>query len=102
MQRHWKVGGNARITSYNVCYTKLLRDFGAALLPGVDEEYYGLPPSKDYVFEAPAGFRHDSRGFAPLFSFARGGLAQAWTGGCYPLNADELADFPVDPRNNFV
>jgi len=73
------------------------RDFGAALLPGVDEEYYGLPPSKDYVFEAPAGFRHDSRGFAPLFSFARGGLAQAWTGGCYPLNADELADFPVDP-----
>lgn len=72
-------------------------DFGSALLPGVDEEYYGLPPSKDYVFEAPAGFGYDSRGFAPLFSFARGGLAQAWTGGCYPLNADELADFPVDP-----
>ncbi len=73
-------------------------DFGAALLPGEDEEYYGLPPGKDYVFEAPPGFHHESRGFAPLFSFARGGLAQAWTAGCYPLNQDELVDFPVDAK----
>ncbi len=71
--------------------------FGAALLPGIDEEYYGLPPSKDFVFDAPPGFRHESQGFSPLFSFARGGLAEAWTGGCYPLNAAELADFPFDP-----
>jgi choline dehydrogenase-like flavoprotein len=68
--------------------------FDAVLLPGVDEEYYGIPPSKDYVFDPPAGFGHASTGFAPLFSFAQGGLAEAWTGGCYPLNAGELGDFP--------
>ncbi len=68
--------------------------YGAALLPGVDDEYYGIPPSKDYVFDPPGGFGHSSSGFAPLFSFARGGLAEVWTGGCYPLNADELEDFP--------
>lgn len=68
--------------------------FEAALLPGADEEYYGLPPSKDYVFDAPDGFRHHGSGFNPLFSFARGGLGEAWTGGCYPFNADEVADFP--------
>lgn len=69
--------------------------FEAALLPGIDEEYYGIPPSKDYVFDAPEGFQHRASGFDPLFSFARGGLGEAWTGGCYPFNADELADFPV-------
>jgi choline dehydrogenase-like flavoprotein len=67
---------------------------GSVLLPGVDDEYYGLPPSKDYVFDPPAGFSHSGTGFAPLFSFARGGLAQAWTGGCYPLNESELRAFP--------
>ena len=68
--------------------------FEAAHLPGVDEEYYGIPPSKNHVFDRPDGVRSVNTGFAPLFSFARGGLAEAWTGGCYPLNADELADFP--------
>jgi len=66
----------------------------AALLPGVDDEYYGIPPSKDYVFDPPEGFSHTGSGFAPLFSFARGGLAEAWTGGCYPLTAAEIQDFP--------
>ena len=70
------------------------RHFEAVLLPGVNDEYYGIPPSKDYVFDHPAGFGHASSGFAPLFSFARGGLAEVWTGGCYPLNAGELSDFP--------
>jgi choline dehydrogenase-like flavoprotein len=68
--------------------------FDAALLPGGGDEYYGIPPSKNHVFDPPDGFRSANSGFAPLFSFARGGLAEAWTGGCYPLNADELADFP--------
>ena len=68
--------------------------FEAALLPGVDEEYYGIPPSKDFVFDLPDDFRPQTSGFDPLFSFARGGLGEAWTGGCYPFNADELADFP--------
>ena len=68
--------------------------YEGVLLPDADGEYYGIPPSKQYVFDQPAGFGHASTGFAPLFSFARGGLAEAWTGGCYPLNADETADFP--------
>jgi choline dehydrogenase-like flavoprotein len=68
--------------------------FEGALLPGDGGEYYGIPPGKSYVFDALDGFRHGSSGFAPLFSFARGGLAQAWTGGCYPFNAEELDSFP--------
>jgi choline dehydrogenase-like flavoprotein len=36
--------------------------------------------------------------FEPLLSFAAGGLAEAWTGGVYPLNDAELADFPFDFR----
>jgi choline dehydrogenase-like flavoprotein len=71
--------------------------FGAVHLPGIDDEYYGIPPSKDFVFDPPEGFRSSGTGFAPLFSFARGGLAEAWTGGCYPLNAGELVDFPFSP-----
>jgi choline dehydrogenase-like flavoprotein len=68
--------------------------YEAVLLPGVTDEYYGIPPSKDFVFDPPAGFGHASSGFAPLFSFARGGLGEVWTGGCYPLNAAEVEDFP--------
>ncbi len=68
--------------------------FGAVVLPGDDGEYYGLPPSKDFVFRRPAGFAAGARGFAPLFSFARGGLAQAWTGGCYPFDDADLEAFP--------
>jgi choline dehydrogenase-like flavoprotein len=68
--------------------------FEGAVLPGDGGEYYGFPPGKGYVFDPVDGFRHTSSGFAPLFSFARGGLAQAWTGGCYPFNAHELEPFP--------
>lgn len=69
-------------------------DFHGALLPAFDREYYGIPPSKDYVFEGIPDMMVENRGFEPLFSFARGGLAEAWTAGCYPFNAGELADFP--------
>lgn len=72
--------------------------YEAVLLPGVSEEYYGIPPIKDYVFDHPEGFGHASAGFSPLFSFARGGLGEVWTGGCYPLNAEEIADFPFAHR----
>jgi choline dehydrogenase-like flavoprotein len=68
--------------------------YEGVLLPGTDGEYYGIPPSKDYVFDPIDGAEPSSVGFSPLFSFARGGLAEAWTGGCYPLNAVEVADFP--------
>jgi choline dehydrogenase-like flavoprotein len=67
-------------------------------LPGANDEYNGIPPSKDYVFDYPKGFGHASSGFAPRFSFARGGLGEAWRAGCCPLNADEIQDFPFPYR----
>lgn len=69
-------------------------DFSSVLLPGAGGEYYGFPPSKDYVFSRPAGAEVCARGFNPIVSFARGGLAEAWTAGVYPFNDDDLADFP--------
>lgn len=69
--------------------------FEAVLFPGNADEYYGFPPSKSYVFEQPRPFSVRASGFAPLSSFARGGLAEAWTGGCYPCRESELADFPI-------
>jgi choline dehydrogenase-like flavoprotein len=62
--------------------------------PGGDKEYYGLPPSKDYVFDRPEPFSILLDGFTPLVSFAAGGLAESWTGGSYPLNDAELSAFP--------
>lgn len=68
--------------------------FESVIFPGHKGEYYGFPPSKEFVFTQPARFRSRSRGFAPLVSFARGGLAEAWTGGSYPYNDDDLGQFP--------
>jgi choline dehydrogenase-like flavoprotein len=70
------------------------KNYESLIMPDAGKEYYGFPPSKDYVFRAPQGMRERSQGFAPLFSFARGGLAEAWTGGAYAYNDEELADFP--------
>lgn len=70
------------------------KDFEAVIYPDDDSEYYGFPPSKNYVFQKPPRFSYKSLGFSPLFSFAQGGLAEVWTGGVYPLNNDELSDFP--------
>ncbi len=68
--------------------------FESVLLPGGRGEYYGFPPSKTHVFEGVPQFRLVSSGFESLTSFAQGGLAEAWTGGVYPLNQAELDDFP--------
>ncbi|MGH7820006.1 MAG: GMC family oxidoreductase N-terminal domain-containing protein, partial [Candidatus Binatia bacterium] len=72
--------------------------FEAVVHPGSHTEYYtkyyGFPPSKSNVFTAPSTFEFEAKGFEPLFSFARGGLAEAWTAGVYPLNDHELAQFP--------
>jgi choline dehydrogenase-like flavoprotein len=68
--------------------------FESVLFPGNRGEYYGFPPSKEHVFARPASPRERSNGFAPLLSFARGGLAEAWTGGSYPFNDHELESFP--------
>jgi choline dehydrogenase-like flavoprotein len=70
-------------------------DFGSLILPEDGSEYYGFPPAKSYVFRPVEGRRVDAHGFAPLASFAAGGLAQAWTGGCYPFSDGELAAYPV-------
>ncbi|MBI3661799.1 MAG: hypothetical protein HY234_01935 [Acidobacteria bacterium] len=70
--------------------------FEGVVLPNPEKEFYGIPPSKDYVLRHPGGFTFDARGFAPFFSFAQGGIAEAWTGGCYPFNAAEITDFPFD------
>jgi choline dehydrogenase-like flavoprotein len=70
------------------------RNYEAMVHPGSEGEYYGFPPNKSYVFARPASFGFQASGFAPLFSFARGGLAETWTGGAYPLNEEELESFP--------
>jgi choline dehydrogenase-like flavoprotein len=72
------------------------RGFEGVLFPGNAGEYYGIPPSKEYVFRGVDSFRVRSRGFEPLSSFGQGGLAEAWTGGSFPFNAAELADWPFE------
>lgn len=69
-------------------------NFESFISPDNDSEYYGFPPNKSYVFSKPPQFSFSSSGFAPLFSYAQGGLSEVWTGGAYPLNNDELSDFP--------
>ena len=68
--------------------------FEAVTLPGGEGEFYGLPPSKSFVLAPEPAWRVTERGFASLSSFARGGLAEAWTAGVYPFTDAELADFP--------
>jgi choline dehydrogenase-like flavoprotein len=58
----------------------------AIVFPSERTRYYAFPPSKGYVFRTPAGFNSLNSGFEPAISFATGGLAEAWTGGSYPLN----------------
>src|SRR4051812_27177849 len=69
-------------------------NFEALILPNHGKEYYGFPPSKTHVFRERKEFRYSAEGFSPLVSFAAGGLAEAWTGGCYPFNEDDLKEFP--------
>lgn len=64
--------------------------------PEPQAKFYGFPPSKTYVFSPPGRFASEENGFAAVTSFAAGGLAEAWTGGVYPLNDAELVDFPFD------
>jgi choline dehydrogenase-like flavoprotein len=74
--------------------------FEGVVYPGSESEYvtkyYGFPPNKSYVFSRPPTMSYSARGFEPLISFARGGLAEAWTAGVYPFNDAELKDFPFD------
>ena len=71
-------------------------DFEGILLPGKEEEFYGIPPSKGYALRQVPWLETRSHAFEPMFSFARGGLAEMWTGGCYPFNDADLSLFPFD------
>jgi choline dehydrogenase-like flavoprotein len=62
--------------------------------PGPQSKPYGFPPDKAYVFRQPPHWHMRRQGFDPLVSFARGGLAEAWTGGSYELDERDLAAFP--------
>jgi len=72
--------------------------FQGVLLPGKKGEYYGIPPSKGHALEGPDGYGFDADGFAPLFSLAQGGLAEVWTGGCYPFDDEDLRAWPLGWR----
>lgn len=68
----------------------------SAVLPQNGDDIYSFPPSKRYAFDRPTGFDIRTDGFDPVYSFARGGLAEAWTAGCYPFSSTETIDFPFD------
>ena len=70
-------------------------DFSGVLWPGAEGEYYGFPPHRQVLFEGHARANTEARGFEPLGSFARGGLAEAWTGGSFPFNDAELDAWPI-------
>ncbi|MCP4156381.1 MAG: hypothetical protein GY757_52195, partial [bacterium] len=73
--------------------------FESVVPPDSADEIYGFPPNKLYIFKHPDGFKENSSGFEPLFSFAAGGLAQAWTGGSYPFDDNDLKQFPMDYKD---
>jgi len=66
----------------------------AVVYPSPHSKPYGFPPSKAHVFRRPEGEGVVERGFHSMLSYARGGLAEAWTGGSYELRDEEFADFP--------
>jgi len=51
---------------------------------------------KNACLQPSSGFSYEASGFEPLVSFAAGGLAEAWTGGAYALNDQELGEYPFD------
>jgi choline dehydrogenase-like flavoprotein len=72
-------------------------DRSGVLLPGEHEEFYSIPPAKQYALQPVDGMPLHTTRFQPMASFARGGLAQMWTGGCYPFSAADLSAFPFAP-----
>ena len=72
--------------------------YESLVLPGNTGEYYAFPPSKEHVFRRRAEHQLRAEGFAPLSSFAAGGLAEVWTGGCYPFDDRDLTEFPFGYR----
>ena len=75
------------------------KQFESVVPPDSNKEIYGFPPNKLYIFKQPPGFSETSTGFEPLFSFAQGGLAQAWTGGSYPFDENDMKSFPISYKD---
>jgi len=75
------------------------KNFEGVVFPDSENEYYGFPPSKNFVFEGVKNLQYDSKGFSPLLSFAQGGLGEAWTAGSYTFNDHDLIDFPFDYKD---
>jgi choline dehydrogenase-like flavoprotein len=72
--------------------------YESLVLPGSQGEYYAFPPAKEHVFRPRREFQLRGHGFSPLSSFAAGGLAEVWTGGCYPFDDHDLRAFPFSYR----
>ncbi len=72
------------------------KEFESVVSPEFAKEIYGFSPNKKYIFKTPDNFKVKERGFESLFSFAQGGLAEAWTAGSYAFNNDDFEDFPFD------
>lgn len=70
-------------------------DGAGVVFPGSASSYYGHPPSKGYVFRVPPGVRQRAEAMTPLYTFARGGFAEAWTAGCYAFSPEDFAGFPI-------
>ncbi len=75
------------------------KEFESVVSPEFAKEIYGFSPGKKYIFKKPDGFDVTEEGFESLFSFAQGGLAEAWTGGSYAFNNADLEDFPFEYKD---
>lgn len=62
--------------------------------PDQSDALHGFGQHLANVFEPMPGYGMDSDGFAPVMSFARGGLAEAWAAGAFAFNESELQSFP--------
>lgn len=62
--------------------------------PDRSNSLHGFGQHFKHVFEPLAGYSMRSEGFAPIMSFAQGGLAEAWAAGAFPFNDMELTAFP--------
>jgi choline dehydrogenase-like flavoprotein len=56
-------------------------------------------PYMRYIIKKPLNSEIQSKGFYPLQSFAKGGLANGWGGGCYRFQDDELQGFPINAND---
>lgn len=66
------------------------RAFQSVVLRDSMHEYYGFSPQKAYAVQRG----NTQEGIQPVHSFAGGGLAEAWTAGCYPFSDPDLQGFP--------